>query len=245
MKDIEILFEDDDILAIFKPSGISVHPDSKVNVDKEKTISDWVLKKYPKTKDVGEPTILTNGESIQRPGIVHRLDKDTSGVLLIAKTKEGYYHLKKQFKNREIKKTYHAFLYGKFRDERGMIDRPIGRSVGGVRKWATGNKARGELRDAVTRFKIIKNQTPASFAEVWPLTGRTHQIRVHMQAVGHPVVADPLYANTRESLLGFKRLALHASRVVFNDLEGRNIEVKAPFPEDFQKAMGELGVTSL
>jgi 23S rRNA-/tRNA-specific pseudouridylate synthase len=100
------------------------------------------------------------------------------------------------------------------------------------------------MRDAVTRFKIIKNQTPVSFAEVWPLTGRTHQIRVHMQSVGHPVVADPLYANTRESLLGFKRLALHASRVVFNDMSGQSVEVKAPFPEDFEKAMGELGVQS-
>lgn len=239
MKDIKILFEDNDIVAIDKPAGIVVHGDGKTKI---KTISDWVLKKYPETKDVGESIELESGEMIDRHGIVHRLDKDTSGVLLIAKTQEGYEHLKAQFKDRKIKKTYNAFIYGKMKDERGIINRPIGRATGSVRKWATGNKTRGELREAVTKFKVVQNAMPASLLELWPQTGRTHQIRVHMQALGHPVVADSLYAPSRDSVYGFKRLALHAKRLIFNDLKGGLIEVEAPFPADFKDAMGEIGV---
>jgi RluA family pseudouridine synthase len=239
MEQIHILYEDNDILAISKPAGISVHGDGKTE---EVTISDWVIENYPDTKEVGESIELEDGEKINRYGIVHRLDKDTSGVLLVAKTKEGFWHLKKQFKNREVKKTYHAFLYGKFRDERGIINRPIGRGTGSIRKWATGPKARGEMREAITRFKIVNNQTPASFAEIWPLTGRTHQIRVHMQALGHPVVSDRLYANTRESQYGFKRLALHASRVIVTGLGGKILEIKAPFPDDFLEAIKISGI---
>lgn len=253
VSNIKILYEDGDIVAIDKPAGISVHGDGKSS---KKTISDWVLKKYPEAKDVGEPVELANGNAIQRHGIVHRLDKETSGVLLIAKTQEGYWHLKKQFKDRKVKKTYHVFIYGKMRDERGIIDRPIGRATGSVRKWAcsprtsltgdgrraTGNKTRGEMREAVTKFKVVKSVMPASLLEVWPQTGRTHQIRVHMQALGHPVVADSLYAPSRESVYGFKRLALHAKRLIFNDLKGNLVEVESPFPTDFKEAMKEIGL---
>lgn len=234
---MEILFEDPDILAINKPAGLAVHHDGR---DQASVITDWVIKKFPKIKRVGEPLTLSDGTEVDRPGIVHRLDKDTSGVLLIAKTISGYECLKSQFMNREIKKTYHAFVYGKPRDERGVVDRPIGRSTTDVRRWATGSKARGELRDAVTRYKVLKSASGVSFLEVWPLTGRTHQIRVHMQSMGHPVVADPLYAQSRPKLLGFKRLALHASKTVFTDLSGQSHEISAPFPLDFEFAQREL-----
>ncbi|HEY4512170.1 MAG TPA: RluA family pseudouridine synthase [Candidatus Paceibacterota bacterium] len=259
MTSIKILFEDDDILALYKPAGVAVHGDGR---SKNKNLVDWLVKKYPKIKNVGEPTTLDSGETVDRDGIVHRLDKDTSGVLLVAKTDAGFYHLKSQFKNREIKKTYHAFVYGKFRDERGMIDKPIGREAGGVRRWATGARARGEMRDALTRYKVLKTgngrgfvevlgspspgrgalqkSSPVSLLEVWPLTGRTHQIRVHMNSIGHPVVADTLYAPRQKPLLGFKRQALHASKVTFKDLKGKSVEIKAPFPEDFEKAMEEI-----
>lgn len=240
IKDIKILFENDDIVAINKPWGIAVHGDGK---SKEKTISDWVIKKFPEAENVGEPIVLEDGGRIDRHGIVHRLDKETSGVLLIAKTEKGYEHLKEQFKERKIKKTYIAFIYGRMKDERGIINRPIGRAIGSVRKWATGNKTRGELREAVTKFKVVKSMMPASLLELWPQTGRTHQIRVHMQALGHPVVADSLYAHSRESVYGFKRLALHAKRLIFNDLKNGLVEVEAPLPDDFREAMIETGVT--
>lgn len=236
MDRIKILYEDDDILALNKPSGISVHHDGK---DKDLVITDWLVKKFPNIKKVGEPLVLADGTKVDRPGIVHRLDKETSGVLLVAKTQAGYEHLKSQFKNREIKKTYHAFIYGRPKDERGMIDKPIGREAGGVRRWATGARARGEMRDALTRYKVVRSiNTPTSISllEIWPQTGRTHQIRVHMRSIGHPIIADPLYAPARTKLLGFRRLALHASRIVFTDLFGRRHEVEAPFGEDFQFA---------
>lgn len=230
---MEILFDDSDILAINKPAGIAVHHDGR---DQSPAITDWVIKKFPKTKGVGEPLILSDGTEVPRPGIVHRLDKDTSGVLLVAKTAYGYKCLKSQFMNREIKKTYHAFVYGKPRDERGMVDRPIGRSTTDIRRWATGAKARGELREAVTRYKVLGSASGVSLLEVWPLTGRTHQIRVHMASIGHPVVGDSLYAPRRPMLLGFERLALHASRTTFTDLSGEIREVSAPFPQDFEFA---------
>lgn len=250
MQSPEILYEDKDILAINKPAGIAVHADGKSD---DKTIADLLVSEFPKLKKVGEPLVLSLGTEVMRPGIVHRLDKETSGVLLVAKTQAGYEHLKSQFKSREIKKTYLAFIYGRPKDERGVIDKPIGRAVGGVRKWATGSKARGELREAMTRYKVL-NSTKAkplgskrislgetvSLIEVWPLTGRTHQIRVHMQSIGHPVVADPIYAPSRPKLLGYKRLALHALRIVFKDLGGRSHEIVAPIPHDFEFAQTRL-----
>ncbi len=238
---LEILYEDPDILCVLKPAGLNVHHDGKT---KEKTVTDWLIKKYPKAKGVGEPLIIADDEEVDRPGIVHRLDKDTSGVLILAKTAEGYEHIKAQFKEREIKKTYHAFVYGTLREPRGMIDRPIGRASGSVRKWATGSRSRGETRDAVTRYKVVStgnDNGPFTLVEVWPQTGRTHQIRVHMQSVGHPVIADSLYAPGRSSMLGFDRLALHASRIVFKDLKGKVHEVLAPFPADFAKAIKATG----
>ena len=156
---IKILYEDKDILAIDKPSGISVHADGR---SKEKTITDWVIKNYPKLKGVGEPMIF-NDEEIDRPGIVHRLDKETSGVLLLAKNQKAYEFLKNQFKGREIKKTYNAIVLGWVKDDRGTIRKPIGRSPSDFRKRLAGRGARGELREAVTEYSVLKRfEVPAS-----------------------------------------------------------------------------------
>src|SRR3989344_6809899 len=106
---IEILFENDDVVAVNKPAGLVVHPDGKTN---EPTLVDWILEKFPEIKEVGEPLILSNGEKIHRPGIVHRLDRETSGVSIIAKNQQTFLHLKDQFKNRETEKVYNAFVYG-------------------------------------------------------------------------------------------------------------------------------------
>ncbi len=239
MKPIQILFENESLVVINKPAHIAVHGDGKTD---EETIADWVLKTYPEAEGVGESIVMDNGTEILRHGIVHRLDKETSGALVIAKTDEAFDYLKSAFQNREIKKTYYAFIYGKMRDSRGVINRPIGRAIGSIRKWATGGKIRGEAREAITKFKVIKNEVPVSFVQLWPQTGRTHQIRVHLEALGHPVVADPLYAPTRPKLLGFDRLALHAGRIAFVDMDGKEREIEAPFPEDFQGALATLGV---
>lgn len=229
----EILFETENIVAINKPAGLVVHYDGKT---KEPTVVDWVEKTYPEAKGVGEPLTLSTGEVIKRSGIVHRLDRDTSGVLLIARTQDAYEFLKKQFKEGTIKKIYRAFVYGKIDQNRGSIRRPIGRSQGDFRKYSAAKRIRGNEREAETVYNLITATDSVSYLNVLPQTGRTHQIRVHMLAINHPVVCDALYAPNRECMLGFKRLALHAYSILFKDMDGKVRTIEAPLPPDFCKA---------
>jgi 23S rRNA pseudouridine1911/1915/1917 synthase len=229
-----ILYEDENIAAINKPSGLMVHGDGKST---EKTLVDWVLKKFPGIEEVGEPIEITDDDYIDRPGIVHRLDKDTSGVMLVAKTKEGFEVLKGQFQNREVKKIYHAFVYGKPRHERGLVDKPIGRSQHDIRMWSSEHGARGPKREAITRYVVKESGQGVSFVQIMPETGRTHQIRVHFKAIRHPLVGDSLYASTEPQKLGFTRTALHARSIEFTNCEGKNVRIEAPYPEDFENAL--------
>lgn len=249
---IKILYEDKDILAIDKPSGISVHPDGR---SKEKTITDWVLKNYPKMQDVGEPMFFQDKE-IKRPGIVHRLDKETSGVLLLAKNKVAYEFLKKQFQDREIKKTYNTIVSGSVKNERGIVNKTIGRSPNDFRKKLAGRGARGELREAITEYRVLNRfELPASkissyktdgakiplkftYLEVRPKTGRTHQIRVHMKFLNHPVVADSLYNSGKPHPKEISRLALHAKSITFKNLKGEIVKIESPLPKEFEKFAG-------
>ncbi len=226
---IEILFEDENYIAVNKPAGLMVHGNGKT---KEATLVDWILETHPEMKGVGEPL----GE-IDRPGIVHRLDKETSGALLLAKNQEAYLALKKQFQEHSIEKIYNAFLYGEMKLKEGTIDRPIGRSSNDFRLRTATRGARGVMRSAITDFKTLKVHDGFSYVEARPKTGRTHQIRVHFKALNHPVVCDSLYAPGLPSVLGFSRLALHASQISFELLDGSKKIIKAPFPQDFAMAM--------
>lgn len=230
------------MVAIDKPSGIVVHPDGKSSGP---FLTDWILKKYPKSKKVGEPIETKDYGIIERPGIVHRLDRDTSGVLLIAKTKKGYECLKKQFQDRTILKKYYAFVYGEIKDQFGIINRPIGRSPRDFRRWSATRGARGEMRDAETWYTLLAHRSGYSVIEVEPKTGRTHQIRVHFKAINHPVVCDRLYASEKPDALGFSRTALHASSIVFKNCIDKKITVKSPIPDDFKNAFEELGITEV
>jgi 23S rRNA pseudouridine1911/1915/1917 synthase len=240
---INILYEDKDIVAIDKPAGLVVHPDGKT---KEPALTEWILENYPKTKNVGEPIEMKDGRVIERPGIVHRLDRGTSGVLLIAKTKKGHAHLKEQFQNQLAQKKYYAFVHGDMKEEWGTIDKPIGKSPADFRRWSAGRGARGEMRPAETWWNLIAYERETgggySFVEIEPKTGRTHQIRVHFKAVQHPVISDLLYAPEKGASLGFKRTALHASFITFTNLEDKKITVKSPLPKDFLKALKDLGM---
>ena len=237
---IKILYEDSNILAIDKPSGISVHGDGKT---KEKTIADFILENYPKMKNVGEPMFTKDRPSsdvIHRPGIVHRLDRDTSGVLLLAKNKKAYEFLKSQFQSREIKKTYVAIVSGFVKDDRGVINKPIGRSPADFRRYLSGRGVRGEIREAVTQYKVFKRfEAPSKFTylEVYPKTGRTHQIRVHMKYLNHPVVCDELYNPGAPHPKDIKRMALHAKSIEFKDLKGKTIKIESPLPLMFRKVV--------
>lgn len=258
---INILYEDANMLAIDKPAGISVHSDGKT---KGKTIADWILKNYPKMEKVGEPSMY-QGKVIKRPGIVHRLDKDTSGVLVLAKNQKTYEFLKNQFKEREVKKVYHTVVSGFMREDRGVINKPIGRSPNDFRKRLAGRGARGELREAVTEYRVLKRfEAPAveffspahpsglpdgtrsskkaqlpelvkfTYLEVRPKTGRTHQIRVHMKFLNHPVVCDELYNSGKPAPIGFTRLALHSKSIELKNLKGETLKIEAPLPKEFE-----------
>ncbi|MBA3733491.1 RluA family pseudouridine synthase [Patescibacteria group bacterium] len=254
----EILYEDKEVLVINKPAGLIVHGDGKTKPARnatpastashtnagwhnvaggEKTLVDWVLAKYPKIKEVGEPGRSANGEIIYRPGVVHRLDRETTGAMIIAKTQKSFENLKAQFKDHLIIKKYEAFVYGEIKKDNGSIDRPIGRSAKDFRMWSAQRGARGEMREAITNYKVISRGNGYSLLEVMPKTGRTHQIRVHFKAISYPLVGDSLYAPNRENSLGLKRLALHSKSVTFTDLKGKSHEVVAPYPEDFKEAI--------
>ena len=237
LEQITILYENEDVVVIHKPSGLIVHPDGK---KEEESVVDWIVKTYPHIADVGEPTVLTSGEVIPRPGIVHRIDKETSGALLITKNQQSFLKIKKQFADRKIMKRYHVFVYGSVKLDRGTIDRPIGRSSSDFRKWSAQRGARGEMRDAITDFTVFYRTKEVTFLEARPRTGRTHQIRVHFKALNHPVVSDALYAPNKPSLLGFYRLALHAYSLEFTNGKGERVEVIAPYPEDFKTAISVI-----
>ncbi len=235
----EIIFEDTDVLIINKPAGLVVHPDGRTTGE---TLSDWVLKTHPQMKGVGEPLVLADGRIIDRPGIVHRLDRDTSGVMVLAKNQAAFEFLKTQFQDRETEKTYVTFVYGEMKEKEGTIDRPIGRSAGDFRKRSAQRFAKGSLREALTHYKVLAVGKGVSYVEASPKTGRTHQIRVHFKAINHPIVHDALYAPNREPVLGFRRLALHAQSLSFTLPSGERRIVTAPLPEDFLQAQQKLGI---
>lgn len=244
-----ILYEDSDILAINKPAGLIVHPDGRT---KEASVSGWLVKKYPNAPTSPQPlSLIRRGvdsraasggevdeeEETERPGVVHRLDKETSGVLLLAKTDEGLKCLKEQFRNREIQKIYYVFVYGNMKEDHGTLNLPIGKSPSDFRKYSAGRGATGLKREATTYFQVLKRGDGVTLVEARPKTGRTHQIRVHFTALQRPVVGDKLYASTKPEMLGFKRLALHAREITFKDTKGESHTVAAPFPQDFINAL--------
>jgi 23S rRNA pseudouridine1911/1915/1917 synthase len=245
--EIKILYEDADMAAVDKPAGLMVHADGR---SKGPFLTDWTAQKFPETAGVGEPARAQDGTDLDRRGIVHRLDTETSGVMLIAKTQEGFESLKRQFQARAVKKQYLAFVWGEIKDEFGTIDRQIGRSGSDFRKWTTGRGVRGEMRSAETYWSRLWAGKAPETAEKFsllmaePKTGRTHQIRVHFNATHHPVVGDRLYAPKRPAALGFDRLALHSWSVGFDNLEGRRNKIAAPLPQDFEDIFKKIGVRS-
>jgi 23S rRNA pseudouridine1911/1915/1917 synthase len=234
---IPIIFENDEYVVINKPVGIPVHGDGKKEVP---TIADWFMERYPEAHNVGESMhIEYQGASLTlpRPGIVHRLDAETSGCMVLAKTQERYLFLKRKFKARAVTKAYRAYVFGLIKNDRGIIDVPIGRQVGSHARFSAGRNTRGVVRDARTRYVVSARGSyegmPFTCITAYPETGRTHQIRVHMKYVHHPLICDALYAPNQQPLLGFNRLALHAEMLVIPEPGGGERECHAPLPPDF------------
>lgn len=240
------------MVAIHKPAGLKVHPAFSNGVHpafssgarddgrtRELTLVDWVLRRYPELKNVGEPFVVGDAKHkaqsvIDRPGIVHRLDKETSGVLLIAKNQETFLYLKNLFKERLVRKTYRAFVHGKVREKEGVIDRPIARSGKDSRLRSADDNKRGKAREALTEYKVLSAGSMYSYVEVYPKTGRTHQIRVHLKFLGYPIICDTLYAPKRECPKTLGRLGLHAYALQFKNEEGVELRLEAPLPEDMK-----------
>jgi len=228
--ELPILYEDADIVAVNKPAGVMTHGDG---VNKGETVADWFAAHYPDSADVGETQRLKDGTELKRPGVVHRLDADTSGVLVLAKTPEAHAFLKE------------AFVYGVLKERKGVIDFPIGRSRRDFRLRSAQPKAKGTLRDAITRYEVISEDAEGkhSLVKVMPETGRTHQIRVHLKAVFHPVVGDPLYAPNHAADLGFNRLGLHAYSLDVPLLSGEREIIIAPLPPELSAGLAHFPPT--
>lgn len=233
----KIIFEDDNFLILDKPSGLVVHSDGRT---KEETLADWILANRPEMRDVGEPWEDRQEKMIPRPGIVHRLDRETSGVMVLAKDQATFEYLKALFAERKVQKTYRSFVYGHLKEKNGIIDKPIGKSKSDFRKWSAEFGARGKMRDAVTEYEVLSEGEiegqKVSYLGVRPKTGRTHQIRVHLKAIGHQVVCDSLYA-PKGSCLGFSRLALHSFSIEFQDHSINACFFETPTPWDVEKTL--------
>ena len=254
--EISVIYEDADVCVVNKPYGLIVHSDGRTE---EPTLADWVLARYPETREVGEPWTSPQGEVVPRPGIVHRLDRTTSGVMVLAKNKKAYEFLKQQFQGRLIEKTYRAFVYGHPKEDHGVIEKEIVRIRSTPPRWGIKRASEEKKhRAAITEWRVLERGAvpysdvghpnmldvehqvlgeKVSYLELYPKTGRTHQLRVHLKHAEHPIICDPLYAQSRPCLLGFTRPALHAFKLKMMLPSGEEREFEAPLPPDFHRAI--------
>jgi 23S rRNA pseudouridine1911/1915/1917 synthase len=222
---LDILYEDDDLLVVNKPPGLAVHPAPGL---RGHTLLNAILFHFPHLADIGQSL---------RPGVVHRLDKDTSGVMLVAKNGAAQANLVDQFKNRAVVKVYMALVKGRLTPEDGIIEAPLGRDSRNRKRMAVVGEGRG--REARTRYHVVKYTDGYTLLEVSPETGRTHQIRVHLKAIGYPVVGDPVYGVKSEHLA---RQFLHACRLGFRlPSTGEYVEFTAGLPPDLAQALEAVG----
>ena len=215
---LKILYNNHGLLIIDKPAGMVVHPGAGF---KGETLASALLYQFQDIKPVGEE---------ERPGIVHRLDKDTSGVILVAKTPQMYEYLKDAFKERKVKKEYIALVLGKLEKPHGFIDTPIGKSKRDFRKYDVKNVV--ESKESLTEYKVLEHLDQYTLLLVKLHTGRTHQIRVHFKSIGHPLIGDSLYGGGRTQLPGLNRQFLHAKKIEVRLPDGTWIEAESELPDD-------------
>ena len=236
MEKIEIIYESPDFIVVNKPAGLLMH---KVrikggNAREEPTLADWIVERFPEIKKVGD-------DPETRPGIVHRIDKETSGVVVVARNQKYFEYLKDMFTKKNMSKTYTALVYGEVELVSGTIEKPIGIKSGTIKRTVYG----GEMaKEAITDYKVLKRYEGSASAsrerdgytlvEAKPRTGRTHQIRVHLASIGHPIVGDKLYGGKKEkkSLIRANRQFLHATSLEFESKPGELVSFTAPLPND-------------
>lgn len=223
-----LIAENEWLIALDKPAGRIVHSDGRTE---EPTLVDWLLANWPQLKDVGEPWLSPQGESIVRPGIVHRLDRTTSGVMIVAKTQEAWDFMRAEFKARRVEKKYLALVHGILEGE-GRISAEIDKG-GTPKKWFAKDCSPDSKRAAITDWKSIEVRIETTLIEAMPRTGRTHQLRVHLAHIGHPIVGDHIYGAGLPTH-GFNRVMLHAHSIALNLPEAR-VEYTASAPNEFSK----------
>jgi len=228
---IEIIKETPDYIVLNKPAGLLMHG---ADNETRTSLTDWLIKYYPKISKVGE--------DLNRPGIVHRLDKDVSGIVVVAKNQKSFDDLKKQFKGRKVVKRYLALVYGADLPTEGEIRFRMGRSSKGYRMAARPLNQTGKI--ALTDFKVEHYYHNYALLSVTIKTGRTHQIRAHLAAYNHPVVGDDLYGTVRHKKLNAKlklgRVFLVAAHLSFLDLDGERREFSIDLPIGLKKVLGKI-----
>jgi 23S rRNA pseudouridine1911/1915/1917 synthase len=224
-----IIFENENFLIIDKPSGLVVHP---YDHSTEETLLDFLYSHSPSIFTINNEKKLMDGRIISLGGLVHKLDRDTSGVMVIAKNEETFAEIKHQFTSHTTKKTYIALVEGLVADDSFRIDGPLGRNKKDYKQSVNPTNPRGELREAITDVKVLARGENMTLVELSPITGRTHQLRAHMAHIGHPIVGDKAYGSILES----PRVMLHAKSLSFNLLgENYTFEVASPFTLDTMK----------
>jgi 23S rRNA pseudouridine1911/1915/1917 synthase len=242
---IQIIYQDENIIVVDKPAGIAVHPSKS---SENNTLVNWLIAKFPEVKEViDSPSHMRDIYQVYttdpklRPGIVHRLDKNTSGVMVIARNLKSFEELKKLFKEHKVEKKYLALVYGILENKKSVIEKPIARAGNYKKQTIAGRKTKTKIREAVTEYEVLKEFNNYSLLKVIPKTGRMHQIRVHLFSIGHPVAGDKLYKLKKNSRLSIEipRQMLHAEQIKFK-LFGKKYFFSAPMPKDFQETQKSL-----
>jgi len=226
---IRIIYEDENIIIVDKPAGVRSHVDLQ---DQENTLVNFLIAKYPEISGVHDGS----EGSWMRPGIVHRLDMDTSGVMIVAKNEKAFNELKRKFQDKEIEKKYWALAIGKFNEKEGIIEKPLARSESYRKQVIATRRTKTKIREAVTHYKVLRELDGYALLEVSPKTGRMHQIRVHLASIGHPIIGDDKYLPKNMKAAGSRgasRHLLHAKSIRFS-LFRRDYFFETELPDDFR-----------
>jgi 23S rRNA pseudouridine1911/1915/1917 synthase len=228
----QILSENEWLIAVDKPAGLIVHSDGRTE---EPTLAEWLIATFPYLKNVGTPWVSPQGVAYPIGGTVHRLDRTTSGVVLVAKNADAFTYLRGEFKARRVKKIYRAHVHGILEGE-GKIVAAIERTKIPPKKWYAHPCDEGDIRAAITAWRSLgvrhDSRADTSYIEAEPLTGRTHQIRVHLSSIGHPLVGEHIY-DDQSRAISFPRPALHAYAISVRLPDGTLASFTAPEPADF------------